>query len=522
MRKIFAVATTITLCVLTTFPPSALSQGAKPTQAPQAKLRRSARPIHGSYIVVLKESVAGPRGARSKAPVLASDLAVAYGGQLNAVFQYALQGFSASLSEAAAIALSEHPQVAYVEEDSEIHAMSFQSNTPWGLDRIDQRNLPLDTVYSIPNFGEGAPAAVNVYVLDTGIRVSHTEFGGRASVAFDAFGGNGLDCNGHGTHVAGIIGAARYGVAPNVNLRSVRVLDCAGRGSETSIIAGVDWVTANHQPGQPAVANMSLGATTPSPTALDTAVNNSILDGITYVIAAGNGDANGNGQDACLVSPARVTNAITVGSTNDADSKASSSNFGTCLDIFAPGVDITSTWHTSDTATMMLSGTSMAAPHVAGAAALYLQKAPAATPETVRNALVNKVTRNVLFNIGTGSPNRLLYSIVTPNDTDPGGTLSGNTGTLSATGDVDYWTVPNTGYGGATFLRATMRGPTTADFDLFLQRWTGTQWVSMSASTGTNSYEVIATGILNGFSYRWAVYSYRGSGTYKIAMSSSP
>lgn len=516
MRKIFAVATVITLCFLTTIPPSILSQGAKPTQAPQAKLRRSARPIHGSYIVVLNESVVGRRGARSHAPALASDLAVAYGGQLNAVFQYALQGFSVSMSEAAAIALSENPQVAYVEEDSVIHATSYQSNATWGLDRIDQRNRPLDTYYS--TIYENSPAVVNAYVIDSGIRISHTEFGGRASVGFDAFGENGLDCNGHGTHVAGIIGAARYGVMRDVNLRSVRVLNCAGRGSVAGAIAGVDWVTSNHQPGQPAVANMSLsvsGSETSSP-ALDTAVNNSILDGITYVISAGNSNL-----DACDFSPARVTNAITVGATDNMDQKASFSNFGTCLDIFAPGVNITSTWHTSDTATMVLDGTSQAAPHVAGAAALYLQKAPAATPATVRNVLVNKATRNVLTGIGTGSPNRLLYSILTPNDTDPGGTLSGNTGTLSAAGDVDYWMVPGSGVNSSPFQRATMRGPATADFDLFLEEWTGTHWVSWSASTGTNSYEYIFTGVLGGIrSYRWAVYSHRGSGTYKIAMSS--
>jgi subtilisin family serine protease len=530
MKKLFAIATVVTFCFLTNILPPELSRAATPTQVPQAKLRRSARPIRGSYIVVLDESVIGARGAQSQAPAVAGELAAAYGGQVDAVFQYALQGFSVRMSEAAAVALSKDQRVAYVEEDGETHATSVQSNAPWGLDRIDQRSLPLDTYYSIPNSGSGNPAAVNVYVLDTGIRISHSEFGGRAFVAHDTVdddnvagnnniddgGLDSLDCNGHGTHVAGIIGSNTYGVAKNVNLYSVRVLRCDESGTVSAAVNGVDWVTSNRV--KPAVANMSLSVNGISST-LDTAVQNSISAGVTYTLSAGNGTNNdGIAVDACNLSPGHVGGAITVGATTSTDARASFSNFGSCVDIFAPGVNITSASYESNTATAVLSGTSQAAPHVAGAAALYLQKVPAATPATVRNALINKATLNILTSIGTGSPNRLLYSIVTPNDTDPGGTLSGGTGTLSGTGDVDYW--PATSPSGGGILQAVMRGPATADFDLFLQQWNGTQWVTLAASTGTNSYEETFAGSVSGTgTFRWAVYSYSGNGSYTIVIS---
>lgn len=519
MKKLFVIATLVSLCLLTnSLPPTRIS-AANPTQAPQAKLRRSPKPVKGSYIVVLDERVVGARGAQSQAPAVAAELATIYGGQVDAVFQYALQGFSVRMSETAAIALSHNPRVAYVEEDSEVHATrvqsdaaSVQTNPPWGLDRIDERNFPLDNLYPIPNSGGDAAATVHVYVIDTGIRKTHTQFGGRANgTSFTAVDdGNGAkDCNGHGTHVAGIIGAATYGVAKSVTLHAVRVLNCNGNGTEARVLAGVDWVTANRV--TPAVANMSL--TGPASAAIDTAVLNSINAGITYVVAAG----NDYGLDACTLSPARVAAAITVGSTTATDAKSDFSNIGTCLDLFAPGSSILSAWYTSDTATNTISGTSMAAPHVAGAAALYLQKAPTATPLTVRNALINKATLNGLSGIGTGSPNRLLFSIVTPNDVDPGGTLSGSTGTLSGTGDIDYWTAPAPSSGG--ILQATMRGPSTADFDLLLQQWNGTQWATIAASTGSNSFEMTYSAVVSGTgSFRWQVYSYRGSGSYTISL----
>jgi subtilisin family serine protease len=354
-------------------------------------------------------------------------------------------------------------------------------------------------------------------VIDSGIRKTHTQFGGRANGAsFTAFNdGNGSnDCEGHGTHVAGILGGSTYGVAKSVQLHAVRISNCNGLTSASFIAAGVDWVTANRV--TPAVANMSLNI--PPTTSLDTAVQNSINAGVTYVVAAGNGpNNNGVATDACNSSPAGVGDAITVGATTSTDARASFSNFGSCVDIFAPGFDIISAWKTSDTATMPLSGTSQAAPHVAGAAALYLQKKPTATPLEVRNTLVNKATQNVVTDPGIGSPNRLLYSILTPNDADPGSPLSGSTGTLSATGDFDYWPAPAPSGGGV--LQAVMRGPATADFDLLLQQWNGTQWVTLAASTGTNSYEETYTGIVSGVgSFRWMVYSYRSSGSYTIWM----
>ena len=280
-----------------------------------------------------------------------------------------------------------------------MYASTTQSGATWGLDRIDQRNLPLNGQYTYNWTGSG----VRAYIIDTGIRTTHTQFGGRASAVFDAFGGNGQDCNGHGTHVAGTVGGSTYGVAKSALLRAVRVLDCAGNGTDATVISGVDWVTANHI--SPAVANMSLGGGASS--ALDTAVTNSINSGVTYSIAAGNSNT-----DACTQSPARVAAAITVGSTTSSDARSSFSNIGTCLDIFAPGVNITSAWGLGgNSATNTISGTSMATPHVTGATALYLQSHPGSSPATIRNALVNNSTTGHITNVGTGSPNRLLYTL---------------------------------------------------------------------------------------------------------------
>jgi subtilisin family serine protease len=392
MKKFCAFLVLAGLCITILIVSPARSQGNK------NKLRKNSQKIENSYIVVLDEDVVGPRGLYSITPYVASEMAATHRGEIRHVYQSALNGFAVQMSAEDAERLSQDFRVKYVEEDGLVTADVTQSNPPWGLDRIDQRNRPLSGTYTYNWTGSG----VRAYVIDTGILTSHTQFGGRASNVFDAFGGNGSDCNGHGTHVAGTIGGSTYGVAKSSLPRGVRVLNCSGSGSNSGVIAGVDWVRTNHI--APAVANMSLGGGASS--ALDTAVNNLSNAGVTIAVAAGNSNA-----DACGSSPARAANAITVGSTTTSDARSSFSNFGPCLDIFAPGSGILSAWWTSTTATATLSGTSMASPHVAGAAALYKQANPSASAGTIRNALVNNATTNVISGAGSGSPNRLLYTL---------------------------------------------------------------------------------------------------------------
>jgi len=399
MKKVFLSMILAGLCVSIFLSPPVKSEGGKKgIGTEQAKFRKNANKIENNYIVVLNDDVVGERGRFSIAPYVAQEMVETHRGQLKHLYQHALNGFAVEMTPEEAEALSQDFRVAYVEEDGIVKADATQSNPPWGLDRIDQRNRPLNAIYTFNWTGSG----VRAYVIDTGIRTTHTQFGGRASNVFDAFGGSGADCNGHGTHVSGTIGGSTYGVAKSALLRGVRVLDCNGSGSTSGVIAGVDWVTNNHI--NPAVANMSLGGGASS--SLDTAVNNLANSGVPIAVAAGNSNV-----DAWGTSPARAANAITVGSTTTSDARSSFSNFGTCLDIFAPGSGILSAWFSSDTATATLSGTSMASPHVAGVAALYKQFSPGASATTTRNAIVNGSTTGVLTGIGTGSPNRLLYSL---------------------------------------------------------------------------------------------------------------
>jgi len=372
--------------------------GAGPAQAAAVGEIRSAGAapvVPGGFVVGLKpdRSVTA-----SGVDAAASALAARYGGTVGHVYRHALRGFSASMTEADAKRLAADPAVEFVQRDVVYTIDATQPNPPsWGLDRIDQRDRPLNASYSYPN----TAGNVHAYIIDTGIRFTHIDFGGRASSGFDAVdGGSADDCHGHGTHVAGTVGGSAYGVAKGVALVAVRVLDCGGSGTTAGVIAGVDWVTGNAV--RPAVANMSLGGGPDA--ALDSAVRNSINSGVTYAIAAGNSNAN-----ACSFSPARTAEAITVGATTINDARASFSNFGTCLDIFAPGQDITSAWVTSDTATNTISGTSMASPHVAGAAALVLSANPGAGAAAVRDSLVNAASVNKVSSPGTGSPNRLLF-----------------------------------------------------------------------------------------------------------------
>jgi subtilisin family serine protease len=304
------------------------------------------------------------------------------------------------MAPSAVAKLRANPNVAYIEADATVTASTTQTNATWGIDRIDQRNRPLSTTYNYTSTGAG----VTAYVIDTGIRTTHNQFGGRAVGGFTAIndGRGTTDCNGHGTHVAGTVGGTTYGVAKQVRLVAVRVLSCSGSGTTSGVIAGIDWVTGNHAAGSPAVANMSLGGGASS--SLDNAVNRSINDGVTYAVAAGNSNVS-----ACNSSPARVPAALTAGSTTSTDARSSFSNYGSCVDLFAPGSSITSAWYTSNTATNTISGTSMASPHVAGAAARYLQGNPSASPATVSDAIRTNATTGVVTNPGSGSPNRLLY-----------------------------------------------------------------------------------------------------------------
>ncbi|MGH3734235.1 MAG: S8 family serine peptidase [Micromonosporaceae bacterium] len=364
-----------------------------PAYAGEDEIRGAGAPgtVKDSYIVVLKD------GASLQSR---DSVARRYGAKVKHRYSTALRGFAATMTEADARRTAADPAVEYVEQDGIAHGLDTQLNPPsWGLDRIDQRDLPLDKSYTYPSTASN----VTAYVIDSGIRTSHQDFGGRATWGVNKTGdGNDSDCVWHGTHVAGTIGGTAHGVAKGVKLIAVKVLGCDNTGQRSWIIAGIDWVTQHHASG-PAVANMSLGGQG-SNSSLENAVRNSINDGITYTLAAGN-----NSADACNFTPARTPEAITVGATTSADARASFSNYGTCLDIFAPGADIVSATNTSDTATRTANGTSMAAPHVAGAAALHLAANSSATPQQVRDALFNNATSGKLTSIGSGSPNKLLY-----------------------------------------------------------------------------------------------------------------
>lgn len=372
--------------------------------APRAdKFRKSKTPIPNRYIVILNESSNERLAGQTPVEFVSSELSAEYGGQIDKLFKSALKGFSVEMTAEAAEALSRDARVKYVEEDSVITAAATQTGSPWGLDRIDQHNLPMQGNYTYSSTGSG----VNAYVIDSGIRATHTDFGGRVQPGYDVFadGQNGNDCHGHGTHVAGTLGGSTYGVAKNTKLYPVRVLNCSGQGSASGIIAGVDWVTANHI--KPAVANISVTANA-SVGSLDDAVTASIAAGVTYVIAAAN-----HASDACNYSPGSTPNAITVGATANLDQRAPYSNYGACVDIFAPGHNVTSAGIDSDTATAVRNGSSMSSPHAAGVAALFLETNPNASPDAVTNAIKAGATPWLITNVGLGSPNLLLFSLVT-------------------------------------------------------------------------------------------------------------
>ena len=385
-----------------------------------AELRKVDNAIPGQYIVVfnsdeIRERVDADRlaGRLDKALVASPDAAVAaevekrvvdvaaqHDLKVTQLYTHALHGMVVSADDRKLASLLNDPRVDFVEQDGYVELSATQTGATWGLDRIDQRDRPLNGTYVYD------PLAANVraYIIDSGIRSGHTQFGTRLLSGYSAINdGRGTnDCNGHGTHVAGTVGGTTWGVAKQVRLVPVRVFGCTGGSANSTIIAGIDWVRANRV--LPAVANMSLGG--PASTATDNATNNLINSGVTVVVAAG----NNNGANACNYSPARVANAVTVGSTTSTDARSSFSNIGSCVNIFAPGSSITSAWSTSTSASNTISGTSMASPHVAGAAALYLTNNPSASPATVRNWLYSNSTPNRVSNPGSGSPNRLLYT----------------------------------------------------------------------------------------------------------------
>jgi len=354
----------------------------------------AARPVGaaspGSYIVVFKQDVANVDS-------VANEQGKQQGFRPDFVYGHALKGYAAKLSAGALARIKLDPRVDYVEPDGIVSIDAAQAGPPWGLDRIDQRNLPLGADYSYTSTGNG----VTAYVIDTGIRKTHVEFEGRASDGFDAIdGGPADDCNGHGTHVAGTSGGKTYGVAKGVTLKAVRVLDCQGSGTWSQVIAGLDWVEGDHVAGRLAVANMSLnGSANP---AADAAVASAIADGIVFGVAAGNSSAN-----ACNYTPARVKRALTVAASDLNDRFANFSNRGSCVDIIGPGVNVLSAWNTSDTAGNTISGTSMATPHIVGIAARAWASDPTATASMIARRVKPQATPGVITSVPPNTGNKL-------------------------------------------------------------------------------------------------------------------
>jgi aqualysin 1 len=464
----------------------------------------TARAIPGQYIVVLKDGADAAAVARNN------------GIRPKFVYSATIDGFAGSLSKAQLARIRKDRSVAYVSPDGvarasgkpapatdgtqtsltprakaagDVSTQTTQGGATWGIDRVDQRT-GLSGTYNYTATGAG----VRAYVIDTGILTSHSQFGGRASVGFDSVGDgrNGQDCNGHGTHVAGTIGGATYGLAKAVSLTAVRVLNCAGSGSFSGVIAGIDWVTFNHN--GPSVANMSLGGGFSQP--VNDAVTRSIAYGVTYAVAAGN-----ENQNACNVSPASTPGALTVGATGSTDVRASFSNFGACVDLFDPGVSITSAWIGSTSATNTISGTSMASPHVAGLAALFLQANPFATPAQVTAVITSTAVTGIVGSAGAGSPNLFGRKW--------NGALTG-TGNSQYQPDGSYWYQGTAGY-----IQGWLAGTAGTDPDLYLERWSGTAWVSVAGSASvTPSERVVYLGSA-GY-YRLRAYAFNGAGSFDV------
>ena len=456
----------------------------------------------GSYIVVM----------RSSDDLDGAEVEIAKsGGRTEKRFSHAINALSVKMKHSEVARIRNNPRVLFVELDQPMYALDTQSPTPsWGLDRVDQRALPFSNSFTASAYGAG----VDVYIVDTGVSTTHTDFSGRLRSGFSAIndrrGSN--DCNGHGTHVAGTAAGATYGVAKAASIIPVRVLDCAGTGSNSGVIAGLDWMIAHHTAGVAAVANMSLGGG--ASLALDTAVQNAINDGVVMAVAAGNSNAN-----ACNYSPARAANAITVGAIERTDVRASYSNFGSCLDIFAPGTSITSAWINSSTAINTISGTSMASPHVAGVAAALLSANPTLSPAEISSILRSSATPNVVSSAGTGSPNYLLYldptggAIVTPPPPPPAATapsapIIGTAVALARKSATVSWTAPNNG------------GSAITSYSVYAYR-SGGSTASLAQTVSGNSTSATFSGLVIGSTYVFRVLATNSVGSSSLSAASN-